>query len=258
MKLGRVRYRGNEYHTVFYPETETLKIYESTFMNENCGIELPMEEVEFLPPVEPRNVFCIAFNHIQHIEELEKRGFYHSPSPEPIFFLKSTNAITAHTKEIILPKNSNLVEFEGELGIIIGRTCRFVKPENASKYILGYSIANDVTARDFQFKDGQWSRAKSIDGFCPLGPWIETSLDPHNIQIKSYLNGEEVQNFNTKEFIFDVFKVVSFLSWHVTLKPHDVILSGSGMGNRSLRHGDTVEIRASSIGSLKNRFLRTL
>ncbi|MEM3609731.1 MAG: fumarylacetoacetate hydrolase family protein, partial [Candidatus Anstonellales archaeon] len=197
-------------------------------------------------------------NYLEHIQEAKERGMSIPEIKEPLITLKGVNSLIGHLEKITLPKFTNIVEFEGEFTIVIGRTCKEVSEKEAEKYILGYTLANDLTARDLQFIDGQWARSKSIDNFCPIGPWLETELDPFSVEIKTYLNSNEVQSTNTSKLLFNPYKIVSHVSKFITLVPGDVILTGTPSGVKALRHGDTVEIFAKGLGKLSNTFSKGL
>ena len=258
MKVGRVRFKGKEYKAVFQPDREIALLYESEFFDENIAYEMQFKQLEFLAPVVPSKIICVGFNYKDHVEELMKKGLINDFPKEPVLFLKGPNSITGHNQDIEMPKFANIIEFEGEFAVVMGRTCKDILPEDSSKYILGYTIGNDVTARDLQFKDGQWARAKSFDSFCPLGPWIDTKLNPGSLEIKTLHNNKIVQHSNTKRLMFDPFKLTAYVSWCMTLNPGDIIMTGTPGGVRSVRHGDTVEVEVEGLGSLVNRFKRHL
>jgi 2-keto-4-pentenoate hydratase/2-oxohepta-3-ene-1,7-dioic acid hydratase in catechol pathway len=155
--------------------------------------------------------------------------------------------------EIHLPPGAGRVDYEGELAVVMGRRAHRVSPEDAHTFILGYTCANDVTARDIQKRDGQWTRAKGFDGFCPLGPWVETDVDPSDLLIETYLNGTCVQSARTSDMIFDVPTLVSFVSHIMTLLPGDIVLTGTPSGIGELHSGDVVEVRIEGIGGLTSR-----
>ena len=157
-----------------------------------------------------------------------------------------------HEDTIVLPKASERVDFEAELGIVIGKTARHLSVDQASDVILGYTCANDVTARDFQNKDGQWTRAKSFDTFCPLGPGIVTDIDPHGLSVQCVLNGRTVQDSNTRRMVFKVEELVSAISGVMTLVPGDVIITGTPPGVDQLQDGDVVEVVIEKVGTLRN------
>ncbi|PKQ29529.1 MAG: hypothetical protein CVT60_04840, partial [Actinobacteria bacterium HGW-Actinobacteria-10] len=153
---------------------------------------------------------------------------------------------------IVIPPNVGRVDYEAELGVVIGRRTHKATPAEAVQHVLGFCCANDVTARDLQKIDGQWTRAKGFDGFCPLGPWVDTDVDPSDLRIQSYVNGEIKQDARTSDMIFDAYELVSFVSNVMTLVPGDVVLTGTPGGIGPIQPGDTVEIRIEGIGSLVN------
>ena len=171
---------------------------------------------------------------------------------EPVLFLKPATTIIGPGESVICPRTSSRVDYEAELGVVVKDRTRNISPEEAPDHILGYTCANDVTARDLQKKDGQWTRAKSFDTFCPVGPWIETDLDPGNLLIQSYLNGERRQSSRTSQLIFSVHELVSFISGIMTLEPGDLIITGTPAGIGPMKPGDEIEVRIEGIGSLKN------
>ncbi|OEC86605.1 MULTISPECIES: fumarylacetoacetate hydrolase family protein [Methanobacterium] len=206
-----------------------------------------VEEVNILPPVSPSKIVCVGLNYRDHAAELNM-----DLPEEPIIFIKPPTSVVGHLDDIIYPASSSQVDFEGELGIVLSKEARNVKSEDAADYIGGYTALNDVTARDLQRKDGQWTRAKSFDTFCPIGPCIETDLDPMNQNISLKLNGEFKQKSNTKNMIFNVYELVEFISNVMTLKPGDVIATGTPPGVGPMNIGDTVEVAIEGIGILKN------
>ncbi len=207
----------------------------------------PLDEVKLLAPCRPSIVVAVGLNYRDHAEETG------NPIPEePILFLKPATTVIGPGDEIVYPSISERVDYEAELGVVIGRTARHVPRERAKDYILGYTCANDVTARDLQAKDGQWTRGKSFDTFCPLGPWIVTDLDPSELSICSRLNGQVKQASSTGELIFDVGHLVEFISQVMTLRPGDVIITGTPGGIGPMKPGDRVEIEIEGIGVLTN------
>ena len=171
---------------------------------------------------------------------------------EPLIFMKPSSALIGHLDWIRYPSMSRRVDYEAELGVVIGRSCRRVSREQAREVILGYTCVNDVTARDLQTKDGQWTRAKGFDTFCPVGPTLVTDLDPHDLGVKSYLNGELRQSSRTSQLIFPVEELVAFISQIMTLYPGDIISTGTPAGVGPLKPGDTVEVVVEKVGSLIN------
>jgi 2-keto-4-pentenoate hydratase/2-oxohepta-3-ene-1,7-dioic acid hydratase in catechol pathway len=204
-------------------------------------------QVKLLPPCNPSKVVAVGLNYRDHAHEL---GF--EIPEEPVIFLKPATTIIGPGESVICPRTSSRVDYEAELGVVVKDRTRDVSPEEAPDHILGYTCANDVTARDLQKKDGQWTRAKSFDTFCPVGPWIETDLDPGNLLIQSYLNGERRQSSRTSQLIFNVHELVSFISGIMTLEPGDLIITGTPAGIGPMKPGDEIEVRIEGIGSLKN------
>lgn len=211
---------------------------------------------KYLPAVFPPNILALGLNYRSHVDECQER----TPK-EPVLFLKANTSVIGHREEIVLPRMApDEVDYEGELAVVIGRKAKNIAKREASNYILGYTCGNDLTARDCQLRrDEQWARAKSFDTFCPLGPWIETELDPSDVKISTKVNGQVLQDSSTKSMIFSVENLVSFLSRCMTLLPGTVIMSGtpSGVGFKRtppvfLKPGDTVEITVEKIGVLRN------
>ncbi|MGI6784797.1 MAG: fumarylacetoacetate hydrolase family protein [Aminivibrio sp.] len=210
----------------------------------------PADEVErFLPPVSPSKIPSVGLNYRDHAREV---GL---PIPEePLLFLKPPTTVAGHKDPVVYPTHmSARVDYEAELAIVIGKKCSCVEAHDALDYVLGYTCANDVTARDLQTKDGQWTRAKSFDTFCPLGPWIVSGIDPSNLDISLVLNGKEVQRSNTKNFIFPVEVLVSHVSKVMTLLPGDVIITGTPSGIGPVEKGDVMQVVIEGIGVLENR-----
>lgn len=204
-------------------------------------------EVRLLPPCQPTKIVAVGLNYRDHAHELNL------PEPEePILFLKPSSALIGQDEAIVLPSMSKAVEYEAELGIIIGRQARRVEVSRASEYILGYTCINDVTARDLQKKDGQWTRAKSFDTFASVGPCLVTGLAPDNLFIRSYLNREIRQSSNTNRLIFSPLLLVSFISQVMTLWPGDIISTGTPAGVGPMHPGDIIEIEIEGIGILSN------
>ncbi len=212
----------------------------------------PADALPLLPPVMPGKIACIGRNYAAHAAE---HGV--SVPDEPVLFLKPPSALIGHGGEIVLPPRVGRVDHEAELAVIIGRRASHVSREDALRYVFGYTCANDVSARDYQKKDGQWGRAKGFDTFCPLGPWIVTGLDPSDLAIACHVNGAQRQSARTSDMIFDVATLVSFVSGVMTLLPGDVLLTGTPSGVSPLADGDTVEITIEGIGTLRNTVRNT-
>jgi 2-keto-4-pentenoate hydratase/2-oxohepta-3-ene-1,7-dioic acid hydratase in catechol pathway len=214
------------------------------------GETLPLTEVRLLAPIIPSKVICIGRNYVEHAEELGSE----IPA-EPLMFMKPSTAVIGPEDPIRLPPESKRVDHEGELAVVIGRPCHRVSEEEAPAFILGYTCGNDVTARDLQKKDGQWTRAKGFDGFCPLGPWVETDLDLSDLEISARVNGELRQRGRTSDMIFPPPVLVAYVSRVMTLLPGDVILTGTPSGVGPLSEGDRVEVEVEGIGVLANEVI---
>lgn len=218
-----------------------------------------LEQLKLLAPLVPVNIIAIGLNYRKHAWETGKE----IPT-KPVIFLKATSSLVGPQADIVLPKNHpHQVDFEAELAIVIGKKTKNVPVENAFDYVFGYTCANDVSARDCQHKlDLQWARGKSFDSFCPLGPWIETDVDPDNQVIRTRINGETLQDSNTSDMIFSVSQLISYCSQNMTLLPGTVILTGTPEGVGAARDpqvflqaGDVVEIEIGDLGVLKNQVI---
>jgi 2-keto-4-pentenoate hydratase/2-oxohepta-3-ene-1,7-dioic acid hydratase in catechol pathway len=208
-----------------------------------------LEEVKILSPVTPSKIIGIGLNYTEHIEEMQDK----KPAT-PKMFMKPSTSVIGTNEPIIYPTHmSKRVDYEGELGIVIEKITKNVSVEEAKNYIFGYTIVNDVTARDLQKMDGVWTRAKGFDTFCPIGDVIETDINPLNLHIVTYINGEIRQDSSTAYMIFNVYELVSYISKIMTLLPGDVIASGTPKGVGSLNIADEVKISIEGIGTLKNR-----
>ena len=207
----------------------------------------PIEKVKMIAPVIPGKIICVGRNYIEHAKE------HQAEIPEvPLLFLKPLSSVIGPGDSIILPPQSKQVEHEAELAVVVGKKGRWISIEDALNYVFGYTIANDVTARDIQRKDGQWTRGKGFDTFCPIGPWIETDLDVADTLISCRVNQEMRQMSSTREMVFTVSQIISFASSVMTLNPGDVLLTGTPAGVGILKDGDRVEISIEGIGSLVN------
>ena len=207
-----------------------------------------LDEVKILPPVSPSKIICVGRNYAAHAAE------QNADVPEiPLLFLKPPSALIGHLDEIILPPQSDQVEYESELAVVMGKQSRWLSPEDVEDAIFGYTIANDVTARDLQRSDGQWTRGKGFDTFCPLGPWIDTTLFPSDSLITCRLNDEVRQMSSTRDMIFPVNHLIAFVSSVMTLNVGDVILTGTPAGVGVLSAGDKIDIEIEGIGILTNQ-----
>ena len=212
------------------------------------GTKLHQSQVQLLAPCAPTKIVALGLNYRDHAAE-----FGHPIPEEPLLFLKPSTAVIGPDEDIVYPAMSRRVDYEAELAVVMGRTCRHIKEQGFRDYILGYTCINDVTARDLQKKDGQFTRSKSFDTFAPLGPWIETEIpDPDNLTVEAYLNGERRQHSSTRNMIFGVAAQVAFISRIMTLLPGDVIATGTPSGIGPMQPGDLVEIRVEGIGMLRN------
>ena len=209
--------------------------------------EIPCARIKFLPPAVPSKIILVGLNYRDHAQELKMKA-----PRQPLIFIKPNTALIGHQQGIAYPKGVRRLDYEAELAIVIGAKGKFIPEQKAHKYILGYTCLNDVTARDLQRRDSQWTRAKSFDTFCPLGPCLETKLNPQDLKIRLYLNGRLKQDSSTANFIFSVEYLVSFISRIMTLLPGDIISTGTPPGVGSMKKKDTVEVEIEGIGRLAN------
>ena len=211
------------------------------------GRSWPLADVRLLAPILASKVIAIGKNYAAHAAEMGGEA-----PKEPVIFIKPNTSIVGPGAAIVLPPSSNEVHYEGELAIVIGRPCKDVPASKAYEVVLGYTVANDVSARDHQKDDGQWTRAKGHDTFCPLGPWIETSLDPSDLEIKTEVDGVVKQRSRTSLLLHDIPKIIEWVSAVMTLLPGDVILTGTPEGVGPITDGDSVSITVEGIGTLTN------
>jgi 2-keto-4-pentenoate hydratase/2-oxohepta-3-ene-1,7-dioic acid hydratase in catechol pathway len=207
-----------------------------------------LADVRLVPPMLPSKVLAIGRNYAAHAKELGNEI-----PDEPIVFMKPSTAVIGQQEAIVYPELSERVDYEGELAVVIGRLCRDVPADRAAAAVFGYTCANDVTARDLQRRDEQWTRAKGFDTFCPLGPWIETNVDPADLAVTTTVNGEVRQAGRTSQLLYDVPALIAYISRVMTLLPGDIILTGTPEGVGPLRLGDEVSVTIESIGTLTNR-----
>ncbi len=212
------------------------------------GAPIHLSSVKLLAPVVPNIALAVLLNYPSHIGG-------RPASPRPELFVKPNNTLANPNDAIIMPDGCERVDYEGEMVAVIGKTCSRVSVEDALSYVFGYTCGNDVSARDWQRADGQWFRGKGCDGFGPLGPWIETDIDPWNTDLSTKLNGVEVQRCNTSEMINNVAETIAFVSRVCTLQPGDVIFTGTSGQPTALKPGDVVEVVVDGIGTLKNTFI---
>jgi len=233
------------------PIEKVLKSWKTRkYMNNQVKTSYSIEDIDFAPPVTPSKIICVGLNYKDHANELKME----IPN-EPKIFLKPPSAVIGHDGIINYPKSSNEVDYEAELAIVIGKKGKKIEADKANEYIGGYTILNDVTARDLQRKDEQWTRAKSFDTFAPIGPFIETEMDPRSQNISLKVNGKIKQESNTKNMIFSPQDLVEFISNIMTLNPGDIIATGTPSGVGEIKSGDIVEIAIDDIGILKNKIM---
>jgi 2-keto-4-pentenoate hydratase/2-oxohepta-3-ene-1,7-dioic acid hydratase in catechol pathway len=215
---------------------------------EYSGERLALDEVRLLAPVLPTKVVAVGKNYADHAKEMGD-----DVPEEPIIFLKPSTSVVGPGDPIIYPAGVDRVDFEGELAVIVGKMARRLDEANALQVVLGFTCANDVTARNLQASDGQWTRAKGFDTFCPLGPWIETDLDSSDLAVRTLVNDEQRQSSRTSMLVTSVARLLAFISGVMTLLPGDVILTGTPAGIGALSPGDRVEVEIEGIGVLTNR-----
>lgn len=248
MKIYRFRYRKRVMYGILKEEV-LFPVKGSIFKDfriEDSAI--PIAEVTLLPPVYPSKIVCVGRNYREHAEELGNQV-----PPEPLLFLKPPSAIIGPNQAIVYPEMSQRVDYEGELAVIIKKKAKNLSErDNWQDYVLGYACFNDVTARDLQLKDVQFTRAKSFDTFAPIGPCLVTDLDPTAVHLKTFLNGQLVQSGNTRNMIFPVPFLIRYISKIMTLEPGDVIATGTPAGVGPMQPGDWVDVQIEGIGTLSN------
>lgn len=224
------------------------------------GRQWALADVRLLAPILASKVVCVGKNYAAHIEEMAAHARSNTGDSrtfdEPVIFMKPNTAIVGPGVSIQLPAEADPVHFEGELAVVIGRPCKDVPAARAAESILGYTIGNDVSARDQQKKDGQWTRAKGHDTFCPIGPWIVTDLDPSDVAISTAVNGQTKQDSRTSLMIHDVGDIVEWVSSVMTLLPGDLLLTGTPEGVGPIENGDTVSVTVEGLGTLTNPVVR--
>lgn len=246
-----VRFKAGEDIAYGLAEADGVTLYQgSPFVAwEATETMIPWESVQLLAPVLPSKVVAVGKNYAEHAEEMES-----DVPEEPIIFLKPATSVVGPGANVVYPSISSEVHHEAELAVVVGKIARNIRAEDASGYIFGYTAANDVTARDLQRKDGQWTRAKGFDTFCPLGPAIETELDPlERLAVISRVNGEVRQAGFTSDLVFGVAEILESITRVMTLLPGDVVLTGTPSGVGPVEPGDVMEIEIDGIGVLANR-----
>lgn len=244
-----VRFKKDNFCSYGLLEGEKVKVIEGDIFKDYSVTSryYDITEIQILTPCMPSKIVCVGLNYKAHARETNM------PLPqEPLIFLKPPTAALAHKGNIIIPAMSGRVDYEAELGLVIGKPAKNIEPEAAYSYILGATCFNDVTARDLQNKDGQWTRAKSFDTFAPFGPCIATGLNYDNLSIELLLNGTTRQRSSTSDFIFNAGQIVSFISHVMLLNPGDVIATGTPSGIGSMSPGDIVQVKIQDVGMLEN------
>jgi 2-keto-4-pentenoate hydratase/2-oxohepta-3-ene-1,7-dioic acid hydratase in catechol pathway len=250
MKIARYAYQGKEkYGSV---ESDLLKIIEGDIFDEFevTDKKILLRDIRILPPVIPSKIVAVGLNYAKHVTELVKDR---KAPKAPLLFMKPSTSVIGPEENIIRPLESNEVHYEGELAVVMKKRAKKIGPEEVKSCILGYTCLNDVTARDWQREDGQWTRGKSFDTFCPIGPVIVTDIEnPNNLKIETRLNGEVKQSSSTSYLLFKVEELVSYISKHMTLLPGDIIATGTPEGVGPMVAGDRVEVEIENIGVLRN------
>jgi 2-keto-4-pentenoate hydratase/2-oxohepta-3-ene-1,7-dioic acid hydratase in catechol pathway len=229
------------------PELVVLKGHPLVAGYQTTGDRIPLKELKLLAPTIPSKIVCIGKNFADHAAEIGEEI-----TDEPLIFFKPSSAIIGHGDAIVIPPQSKQVELEAELCLVIGKLAKNVSEDKALEYLWGVTIANDVTARDLQFGDGQWARSKAFDTFCPLGPWVETEFVPDSQVIESRINGEVRQNVAISEMVHKIPFIISYVSKNMTLLPGDIILTGSPAGISVINTGEMIECEIEGIGILSN------
>ncbi|HEX5938162.1 MAG TPA: fumarylacetoacetate hydrolase family protein [Actinomycetota bacterium] len=229
--------------------SDEVRVLKGTFFEDPLptGEAVALDDVHLLAPVLPSKLVCVGRNYAAHAAE-----FGMKVPEEPLLFLKPSTAVIGPRDPIQLLPISRRIDYEGELAVVIGRLARDVRAEDAFKYILGYTCGNDVTLRDLQKTDDQWARAKGFDGSAPLGPWIETEIDPNDVVVRTRLNGEVRQQASTADLVFGVATLIEYTTTFMTLLPGDVLLTGTPEGVGPLAAGDVVEVEVEGVGTLRN------
>jgi 2-keto-4-pentenoate hydratase/2-oxohepta-3-ene-1,7-dioic acid hydratase in catechol pathway len=212
---------------------------------------LLLDKVRFLAPATPTKIILVGLNYRDHARELKMKI-----PRQPVIFIKPVSTLVGHESDVVYPPGVRRLDYEAELAVVIKKEAKDIPEKKFREYILGYTCLNDITARDLQRRDGQWTRAKSFDTFCPVGPWVETELDAGQLTVSSYVNGKIKQNSSTANFIFPLSYVLAFISRVMTLLPGDVISTGTPPGVGPLKVGDTVAVEIEGIGRLSNRVVR--
>lgn len=249
MRVLRVEYQDKPVYCAWHDDETLLTLSAAPWLGGAAtGERIARPDVRLLAPCEPSKIVCVGRNYAAHAKELGNEV-----PKEPLTFMKPPSALCAHGDHIVLPRSSERVEHEAEVGVIIGQRIRNASTAQARAAIFGYTCVNDVTARDIQRREVQFTRAKGFDTFCPVGPWIETDLDPLDLTVSAKVNGELRQDGHTRDMVFSIEALVAFISSVMTLEPGDLIATGTPKGVGPLSAGDVVEIDVGGVGTLVNR-----
>lgn len=232
-------------------ENDTIRVIAGDLFAEHklTDERLPLATVKLLPPVTPTKIVCVGLNYADHVKESQSAN---AVPEEPVTFMKPLTAMIGPEDTILMPAASKRVDYEGEIGIVIARTCHKLDPDEVRSNIFGITCVNDVTARDLQKKDVQWTRGKGFNTFCPVGPYLVTDLDYTELNVASRLNGETKQSSNSRHMIFPIPRLVSFMCHVMTLNPGDLIVTGTPEGVGPMKDGDIVEVEVEGVGVLRN------
>jgi 2-keto-4-pentenoate hydratase/2-oxohepta-3-ene-1,7-dioic acid hydratase in catechol pathway len=249
MRLVRFRFGDRIATGIVERGSDDVQVLRGTFFEDPAptGEHVPLDDVRLLAPVLPSKLVCVGKNYAAHAAE-----FGMEVPEEPLLFLKPSTAVIGPGDAIELLPISRRVDYEGELAVVVGRIAKNVRAEDASRVILGFTCGNDLTLRDLQHADDQWCRAKGFDGSCPLGPWIETEVDPTDVVVETRLNGEVRQHASTADLAFGVATLIEYITAFMTLLPGDVVMTGTPEGVGKLASGDVVEVEVDGVGVLRN------
>ena len=250
-KYCRAQVGGESFYAELRDE-QLLRLRDAPYRSvEADGRVYALSEARLLPPAEPSKVVCVGKNYLAHAREFDNQV----PS-EPLLFLKPSTAVIGPEDAVVYPAFATRVDYEGELAAVIGTRCRNVRAGEAADVVFGYTCLNDITERDIQYADGQWTRGKGFDTFCPLGPWIVTDLDPSDLAISTRLNGALRQNSRTSQMLFSLGRILEHITACMTLLPGDIIATGTPENIGPMAPGDTVEVEIEGIGVLRNHIVR--
>jgi len=250
-KIIRFEYKDQVHWGQYSESNQSVNIIKGDIFSSHTlsDVIIPFAEIKFLAPVKPEKIICVGLNYHKHVQH--SQSAQEAPG-EPLLFMKPPSSIIAHNDTIVYPAFVDRVDYEAELGVVIGKTLKNVTPEEAEAGVFGLTCVNDVTARHLQKQDGQWTRAKGFDTFCPVGPWIVTDTDWSNLSVEAFLNGEKKQSGRTSEMIFKPEVLIAYISRVMTLKPGDLISTGTPEGIDPMQKGDKIEVVVENVGRLSN------